>query len=856
MNNTYRLLLLLFLLAPILAISQRGIPILEMTACDSIVNAFKIDYGIPSISMAMAKDEKVIYDRSFGTWDTSMTDTTNPEMMYRIASVSKPITKIAIMKLVQEGKFSLSDKVFGSNGLLAVHPESHRFQYTYPLIDSITVQHLLDHKGGWNRDSACFPRPVTPPYPYWFVGCDPIIAPLHVTQTLGTSNPVQKTDMIAFLLQKGLEHAPGTQYAYSNIGYLTLGEVITAQTGVSYEKYCIDSIFKPNGIYDIHMGRDFIENRIDREVHYIGTGNTNLSIDGSGQYVPWEYGGMSVNAFGAHGGWIASPKALLKILVLADGSSNVPDILSPNYPLIPHNGNYAHTGAISGTSTILYRANNGYSWSILTNTRVYGTRSDTFWTDLSQVGWGCLSSITTVPTHDLLDEPKVNASQLSATAISGDSITLSWQNGDGDRRIVIGKFDGPIKSYPLDGISYTSRIRFRTGDNLGDSTYVLYDGTANNTVIKRLNQSGKYYFQVIEYNESVNTGNNKLYLQGGVEELKVNACHATVSSSLTKCQSYRWNRTGITYTTSGTYSDTMETVSGCDTIYQLNLTIDPTCNSTMSGLVSRFISDSSANLYWDIVPGALLYKVVLRKNTSAPWDQVIFRQGNRGIAKISGLTPNTKYFWTIKVKHSNGVWSDFNPLESFKTLSNPCLKPTNLASSGVSDQTARITWTDYSHSIYFKLRYRPVGNTTWSSMWILPGREKKWLTGLVPNTQYEWQMKSVCSYFDRTGTQWSAKQFFTSAIPGARLKSSTPNEQIEFRVYPNPSSGLFLLEIEESSEQIQLQVIDLLGKVILNSTLTGIRTELDLSNHPNGLYFIRLQTAKGIKSLRIVKQSN
>ena len=168
---------------------------------------FMTTYNLPSVSFAVTKDGKMIYDRSFGTVKRNVSDSTLPHHMYRLASISKPITSIAIMKMIEEGKFSFTDTVFGPNGLLANHPDAARFTFTDNRILNITVQNLLDHSAGWDRDLSCFPNP-TSPYSYQASGCDPINAPLHITQTLGVANPVKEEDYIVYLLQKGLDFCP------------------------------------------------------------------------------------------------------------------------------------------------------------------------------------------------------------------------------------------------------------------------------------------------------------------------------------------------------------------------------------------------------------------------------------------------------------------------------------------------------------------------------------------------------------------------------------------------------------------------------------------------------------------------
>ena len=67
----------------------------------------------------------------------------------------------------------------------------------------------------------------------------------HVTEKYGATNPITEELYIRFLLENGLDHAPGTQYAYSNIGYLVLGEIIEQYSGMTYEAYLQTQIMQP-----------------------------------------------------------------------------------------------------------------------------------------------------------------------------------------------------------------------------------------------------------------------------------------------------------------------------------------------------------------------------------------------------------------------------------------------------------------------------------------------------------------------------------------------------------------------------------------------------------------------------------
>ncbi len=288
MKNLF-FLFLAFTLSIGLSDAQTGIPVPSMTDCDNEATQFMNDFAIPGMTMAIARKGKLVYMRAFGNANLAQNEPTQPYHMFRIASVSKPITSIAIMKLMEEGKINMNDKVFGPGSLLENHAYFNGANITDQRTYDITVQHLLEHSGGWDNSQDCTPTP-TSPYPWHAGHCDPIGFPLHVTETMGTSNPVAEQDLVKFLLEKNLGFAPGTSYQYSNIGYLTLGVIIEEISGMSYEDYLKTEIFEPIGICDMHLGKNLLEDKFEREAEYPPSGYQNLSVYGTGELLPNEYG--------------------------------------------------------------------------------------------------------------------------------------------------------------------------------------------------------------------------------------------------------------------------------------------------------------------------------------------------------------------------------------------------------------------------------------------------------------------------------------------------------------------------------------------------------------------------------------
>ncbi|MBL4662942.1 MAG: beta-lactamase family protein, partial [Flavobacteriaceae bacterium] len=426
---------------------QTGISVPEMSDCDSQIQSFMATYDIPSLTMALAKNGELKYMRSFGNANISGSEVTQPYHMFRIASVSKSITSVGIMKLIENGEINLNDKVFGTGGILENHWYFSNSNIPDNRVYDITVQMLLEHAAGWDRSVDCFPNP-TVPYPWFFEGCDPIMAPLQITQSQGEQNPVKEEFLINYLLEKNLNFTPGSNYAYSNMGFLVLSEIIEEVSGLTYEEFMKQEIFHPLGIYDMHIGENLLDDKMEREGEYVGNGFTTLDLYGSGNQVPWEYGGFNLNAMDGHGGWVATARDMVRLLVAVDGFTTKPDIIninSINTMVTPsaNNASYAkgwsvngannwwHSGAVDGTASYWVRSNSGYTWAIVLNKRASGGNANAFWAALDQMGWNCISSTGTFPAHDLLDSPTVNASNLDVDGDGTSTLDVFWTNGNG-----------------------------------------------------------------------------------------------------------------------------------------------------------------------------------------------------------------------------------------------------------------------------------------------------------------------------------------------------------------------------------------------------------------------------------------
>ena len=215
------------------------------------------------ISVAISRNGRLVYAGSVGYADSRNTIRLTPEHRMRTASVSKPITRIAILNLQNEGKLRLNDFVFGSNGVF-------KGQHGLPVLNGqptdITIRNLVEHRsGGWS----------------------------NITN-YGISNRQQMRQRIENI---PLINEPGTVYAYSNLGYNILALVIEEVTGMPYENYVKEHVLLPAGIDGMRLGTNRLGND---EPEYLDSRGRITNINPS-------------NSPGS-GGWIAQPVELLKFM--------------------------------------------------------------------------------------------------------------------------------------------------------------------------------------------------------------------------------------------------------------------------------------------------------------------------------------------------------------------------------------------------------------------------------------------------------------------------------------------------------------------------------------------------------------
>lgn len=352
-----------------------------MEPFDTAIRAFMQEHCIPGAAVAVTDGGRLVFARGYGYADLATGEKATPNSLFRIASISKPFTAVKIMQLVEAGKLSLDDKAFDVLGLSeAIRDKPQRDQR----LNDITIRHLLQHRGGWDRDQSF----------------DAMFRSVQFARAMEVPPPASPADVIQAMLDQKLDFTPGERYAYSNFGYCLLGRVIEKLTGETYERATRATVLAPLGMHDMRIGATRLVGQGPGEVRYYGAARGPSVFEPDlGRLLPRQYGGWYLEAMDSHGGWLSSAADLARFACA---------LQDPRHPLLSaeslaemakrpeglagfdENGkpkptfyslgwmnrmvgadqqNSWHTGSLDGTATVLICRDDGKNFVAVFNTR-------------------------------------------------------------------------------------------------------------------------------------------------------------------------------------------------------------------------------------------------------------------------------------------------------------------------------------------------------------------------------------------------------------------------------------------------------------------------------------------------------
>lgn len=351
----------------------------ELSGLDRRIRNYMNKWQIKGASLAITRNDSLLYAKGYGWADEENGIEMGPGHIMRMASVSKLITATGIMVLQDKGLLSIKDTVFGPSGIL----NDSLFIRTIKdrNYHKITVEHLLRHQGGFNRD--------------------PLFSSRDVKHQLQLDHAPEKEDFYRLVLSRRLRFIPGSWQRYSNFGYLLLSDIIEKVSGKPYEQFIKEEVLRPAGCYDIHIAGNYYEDRRSNEVRYYthdGDGKFIEEYNDSGRMVERCYGGNNIPLLSGAGAWCGSPAEISRLVASIDGDPLVPDIISRNSFLQmteyldtetfslgwndtnPAKG-WSRTGTLSGTSALVKHFPDGECWILITNTSTWKGPGQARYTD-------------------------------------------------------------------------------------------------------------------------------------------------------------------------------------------------------------------------------------------------------------------------------------------------------------------------------------------------------------------------------------------------------------------------------------------------------------------------------------------
>jgi N-acyl-D-amino-acid deacylase len=385
-------------------------------AYDEFMAALIKKWDVPGAGLAVAYKDRLLLARGYGLANQARSVPVEPTSLFRLASLSKTITAIAVLQLVQDGRLKLDDKVLPILGDMGPRPG----RIADSRVHDITVRHLLQHSAGFDRGRSG----------------DVVFLPgaADAARRQGGSLPPDCPTVLRDSLERKLDFAPGAAFAYSNVGYCILGRVVERATGAPYETHVREHVLAPAGAARMRIGRT-LQPAEGEVAYYDYRGATEVrAMPGLGlKLAPQPYGAFAVETMDSYGGWIGAPVDYLRFILAIEARRGAALLnaatltemnassglkatstdaegyntsgtfygLGINVRPVRNGANLFHFGSLPGTSTLAVRTADGFAWVAAFNSRPQDRKR--FRSELDRGLWIAKGNVKTWPDGNLFD---------------------------------------------------------------------------------------------------------------------------------------------------------------------------------------------------------------------------------------------------------------------------------------------------------------------------------------------------------------------------------------------------------------------------------------------------------------------
>ncbi len=215
---------------------------------------------------------------------------------------------------------------------------------------------------------------------------------------------------------------------------------------------------------------------------------------------------------------------------------------------------------------------------------------------------------------------------------------------------------------------------------------------------------------------------------------------------------------------------------------------------------------------------------------------------------VSGLTPGRSYQFYVRDSCGVGHVSSWAGPHTFRTLG--CLAPTGLKLDIITEITATVSWTSGGASNW-NIEYGPINFPLGSGIFLYNVSSPRTLRGLKPNTFYDVYVQDSCNVGNVSN--WTGPLSVKTIIGIDELLERS------FRIYPNPSEGVFKLEFSSSlGEDMEIRITNMMGQIVLEDEIESFsgsyRKRLEMGAYRSGVYLLQLITERATVNRRIILQ--
>ncbi|MEK6644004.1 MAG: serine hydrolase [Planctomycetota bacterium] len=381
--------------------TMTGQTVPQLTTFDTTMQSFMTARHVPNGTLAVTKNSRLVLARGYTNapagWPIS-----KPNAPFRLASLTKTLTAIGVMKLVENGTIGIDQPLSTILDTSA---------WVDPRISTVTVRHLLQHWGGWNN-----------------IAYDPMYYDFPISTALGVPLPTTPQTIFNYMATQPLNFNPGSQFYYSIFGYCLLGMVIESATGQPYEQWMRSNLFLPVQARSIHTADVLLGQQYPGEPPYWDSyQRSSLGVMGPGTptITPIQYGGWNIRSLESTAGQVASAIDYARVITAFDNPSASPiltqatiELMWSKPPGAPSNATSWYgagwlvqplgqtglirasgTGQTNGTTTWFMRRPDGVNWVAMFNSN--GAAGVPSMSDLGIAIDSVADSIGSWPTNDL-----------------------------------------------------------------------------------------------------------------------------------------------------------------------------------------------------------------------------------------------------------------------------------------------------------------------------------------------------------------------------------------------------------------------------------------------------------------------